>query len=116
MLTACRFDVVNSTKKERFTKVLVQKRTQLLILQSITGEARGPMIRIDNARGWHWPYASNLAAKATKCTPLLSWKPVSLSVKRDTGDGCGIIVGLNIRSDPKKNLGPLSECINEHRF
>jgi hypothetical protein len=47
-----RFDIMDGTKKARFTEVLKQKWAELLIFKCVTGKQAKPVIRIGNTCWW----------------------------------------------------------------
>ena len=95
-----RFDMMDGTKKARFTKKLKQKWTKLLILKGFTGKQANPVIRIRNTRWRIRPYAPDLTAYSAKITPMAGRKAVVRAVYGDAGNGVGIEQGLNVVSNP----------------
>ena len=65
-----RFDIMDGTKKARFTKVLKQKWTELLIFNCFTGKEAKPVIRINNTCWQIRRYAPDLTAYSAKIAPV----------------------------------------------
>ena len=94
------FDIMDGTKKARFTKELKQKWTELLILKGFTGKQANPVIRIRNTQWRIRPYAPYLTAYSAKIAPMAGRKAVVGAVYGDAGNGVGIEQGLNVLSNP----------------
>ena len=110
-----RLNFVDSTEKERLTKVLKEKWAQLLIAHSSTGQISWPGIRIVNAGGGIGWYTTDLAAHSTERTPLIVDGLMSPAVQRDGGDGSRIEVSPDIHPDSEKGSAPISEFSLENR-
>ena len=95
-----RFDIMDGAKKARFTKVLKQKWTELLILKGFTGKQANPMIRIRNTWWRIRPYAPDLTAYSAKIAPMAGRETVTGTVHGYAGNGVGIEQGLNVVLNP----------------
>jgi hypothetical protein len=94
------FDIVDGTKKARFTKILKQKWTELLIFNCFTGKEAKPVIRIDNT-GWRIRrYPPDLTAYAAQGAPLARRKAVTGFVHGYAGNGVGVKQALNVVANP----------------
>jgi len=95
-----RFDIMDGTKKARFTKVLKQKWAELLIFKCVTGKQAKPVIRINNTCWRIRQYAPDLTAYPAKIAPMAGRETVTGIVHGYAGDGVGIEQGLNVVSNP----------------
>jgi hypothetical protein len=98
--TGYRFDIMDGTKKARFTKVLKQKWTELLIFKCFTGKEAKPVIRINNTCWRIRRYAPDLTAYAAKTAPLTQRESMTGTIHWYAGNGVRIKQGLNILSNP----------------
>lgn len=94
------FDMMDGTKKTRFTKILKQKWAKLLISKCFTGKETKPVIRINNICWRIRRYASDLTAHAAKGAPLAGREAVMGFVHGYAGNGVGIKQGLNVVANP----------------
>ena len=95
-----RFDIMDGTKKARFTKVLKQKWAELLIFNCFTGKQAKPVIRINNTWWRIRRYAPDLTAYSAKIAPMSGRETVAGTVHGYAGNGVGIEQGLNVMSNP----------------
>ena len=93
------FDIMDGTKKTRFTKVLKQKWTELLIFKCFTGKDTKPVIRINNTCWRIRRYAPDLTAYSTEIAPLARREAVTDTVHWYAGNGVRIKQGLNVVSN-----------------
>ena len=95
-----RFDMMDGTKKARFTKVLKQEWAELLVLKGFTGKQANPVIRISNTWRRIRPYAPDLAAYSAKIAPMAGREAVMGTIHRYAGNSVRIKQSLNIVSNP----------------
>ncbi len=95
-----RFDIMNGTKKARFTKVLKQKWADLLIFECFTGKEAKPVIWINNTCWRIRRYAPDLTAYSAKIAPMAGWQRMTNTIHRYAGNGVQIKQSLNVVSNP----------------
>ena len=91
---------MDGTKKARFSKVLKQKWTELLIFKCFTGKDAKPVIRINDTCRRIRRYATDLTAYTAKTAPLAGREAVAGTVHWYAGNGVRIKQGLNVVSNP----------------
>jgi len=101
-----RFNIMDGTKKARFTKVLKQKWTELLIFKCFTGKQAKPVIRINNTCWRIRRYAPDLTAYSAKTAPLAGREAVTGTIHWNTGNSAQIKQSLilNDRKQNRKNI------------
>jgi len=91
---------MDGAKKARFTKVLKQKWTELLIFKCFTGKEAKPVIRINNTCWRIRRYAPDLTAYPAKTAPLAQGESMTGTIHWNAGNSVRIKQGLNILSNP----------------
>jgi hypothetical protein len=93
------FDIMDGTKKARFTKELKQKWAELLIFNCFTCKEAKPVIRINNTCRRIRRYAPDFTAYSAKSTPPAGRKVVTYTVHWYASNGIRIKQGLNVVSN-----------------